>query len=171
MYQHILVPVDGGLTSNSGLAEAIRLAKMTHGRLRLIHVIDELSFAMSMDSYVGYIGDWLEELRQAGAKLLQDARSKALADGVEADTVLRDELKGPVDEIVIDEAKTWPVDIIVIGTHGRRGVGRLVMGSSAERILRHASVPVLLIRADPAPAPEGQSASTGVGQDTAAAAA
>jgi nucleotide-binding universal stress UspA family protein len=171
MYQRILVPVDGSPTCNSGLAEAIRLAKLTQGRLRLIHVIDELSFAASMDSYVGYVGDWLEELRQAGTKLLEDARSKAAAEGITAETVLRDEIRGPVAEAVVAEAKAWPADLIVIGTHGRRGVGRLVMGSSAENILRHASVPVLLVRAQRTPALEAKSDSGAAGQTAAAIAA
>ena len=68
MYQKILVPVDGSTTSAAGLAEAIRLAQLTQGQLRLVHVVDELSFAMSMDAYVGRVNDWLEELRGAGAR-------------------------------------------------------------------------------------------------------
>src|SRR5690349_24221993 len=66
MYQRILVPVDGSSTSSHGLGEAIRLARLTQGRLRLIHVIDELSFALAMDAYSGQRGDWLYELRAAG---------------------------------------------------------------------------------------------------------
>jgi len=150
MYQRILVPVDGSPTSNHGLAEAIRIAQLTKGKLRLVHVIDELSFAISMDAYVGYVGDWLQELRDAGAILLTEAAAQAAAAGVEAETALRDQFKGPIDEVVCQEARSWPADLIVIGTHGRRGVGRFVMGSSAESILRHASVPVLLVRGEAA---------------------
>jgi nucleotide-binding universal stress UspA family protein len=147
MYQRILVPVDGSPTSKDGLAEAIRLAQLTHGRLRLIHVIDELSFALSMNAYVGYVGDWVKQLRVDGATLLEEARAKAVAAGVEAEAVLHEQFEGPVDERVTAEARSWPADLIVIGTHGRRGVDRLVMGSSAESILRHSSVPVLMVRA------------------------
>lgn len=146
MYQRILVPVDGSPTSTKGLGEAIALAKLTGAHLRLIHVIDELSFAMSMEGYVGYVGDWVEELRVGGRKLLQEAQAKAQAEGVQAETVLRDQLQGAIDQVVIAEAASWPADLIVIGTHGRRGIGRMLLGSSAESILRHASVPVLLVR-------------------------
>jgi nucleotide-binding universal stress UspA family protein len=59
MYQKILVPIDGSSTSRAGLREAIRLAQLSGGRLRLVHVIDELSFALVMDAYGGYTGDWL----------------------------------------------------------------------------------------------------------------
>lgn len=147
MYQRILVPIDGSTTSAKGLAEAIRLARTTGGRLRLVHVVDELSFALAMDPYTGYAGDWLKELRANAVSLLENARAEAAAEGVEADTVLRDSLKGAVHDQVLEEAEASRADLIVIGTHGRRGVGRWVMGSSAERIVREAPVPVLLVRA------------------------
>ncbi|PNG59955.1 MULTISPECIES: universal stress protein [unclassified Variovorax] len=147
MYQRILVPIDGSPTSRHGLEEAIRVAKLTQGRLRLFHVIDELSFALAMDAYSGYAGDWLNILRENGRRLLDDATASARAAGIEADAVLSDSFTGAVHELVNAEAAKWPADLIVLGTHGRRGVGRVVMGSSAEHILRYANVPVLLVRA------------------------
>ena len=147
MYQRILVPVDGSSTSKRGLAEAIRLARLTHGRLRLIHIVDELSFALAMDAYSGQAGDWLNGLRAEATKLLEEGKAMAAAEGIEADSVLCDNFRGAVPDRVTVEAESWPADLIVLGTHGRRGLGRLVMGSSAEHILRHATVPVLLIRA------------------------
>lgn len=147
MYQRILVPIDGSSTSQRGLDEAIALAKITQGRLRLFHVIDELSFALAMDAYAGFAGDWLDELRKAGRRLLDEGQAAAKAAGVEADTVLCDKFSGTVHEQVTAEAARWPAELIVLGTHGRRGVGRLVMGSSAENVLRYATVPVLLVRA------------------------
>lgn len=152
MYQRILVPVDGSPTSTRGLEEAIRVAKLTQGRLRLLHVIDELSFALGMDAYTGYAGDWLKVLREKGQGVLDEARAVARTSGVEADSVLCDQFSSSVHEQVTAEAIKWPADLIVLGTHGRRGVGRLVMGSSAEHILRHATVPILLVRASEATA-------------------
>ena len=152
MYQRILVPVDGSATSSRGLDEAIRLAKLTQGRLRLMHVIDELSFALGMEAYSGYSADWLAQLRASGSKLLEEAREKAAAAGVEAECLLCDSFRGAVAERVVSDAAAWPADLIVLGTHGRRGLGRMVMGSSAELIVRHATVPVLLIRAPEAQA-------------------
>lgn len=147
MYQRILVPVDGSPTSQRGLDEAIRLAQVMKGRLRLIHVIDELSFALAMDAYSGYSGDWLGVLREAGKRVLDDAKAIAETAGVDTETMLCDSFEGSVHEQVTAEAAKWPAELIVIGTHGRRGVGRLVLGSSAEHILRFAPVPVLLVRA------------------------
>jgi nucleotide-binding universal stress UspA family protein len=154
MYQRILVPVDGSPTSRRGLDEAIHIAQLTTGRLRLIHVVDELSFALAMDAYSGYSGDWMNVLREAGQRVLDDAKAVAKIAGIDAETVLCDSFAGSVHEQVTAEASKWPAELIVLGTHGRRGVGRLVLGSSAEHILRFASVPVLLVRA-----PESESES------------
>lgn len=153
MYQRILVPVDGSPTSNRGLLEAIDIAKLTKGRLRLVHVIDELSFALAMDAYAGYSGDWLDTLRKNGADILATAKATAEAAGVEAETALHDSFSSKVHEEVAAEAAKWPAELIVLGTHGRRGVGRLMMGSSAEQIVRSAAVPVLLVRDAEAAAP------------------
>jgi len=146
MYQRILVPIDGSPTAQRGLEEAIRLAKLTQGRLRVFHAIDDLSFAFAVDAY-GYAGNLLKALRENGDRLLEQAQASAKMAGVEAEAVLCDRLSGPVHELVAQEAVKWPADLIVLGTHGRRGVGRAVMGSSAEHILRYAPVPVLLVRA------------------------
>lgn len=160
MYQRILVPVDGSPTSQRGLDEAIRLAQIMKGRLRLIHVIDELSFAVAMDAYSGYAGDWLGVLREAGQRVLDDGKAVAAAAGVEVETVLCDSFHGAVHEMVTAEAAKWPADLIMIGTHGRRGVGRLLLGSSAEHILRYAPVPVLLVRAPDSESKREQASST-----------
>jgi nucleotide-binding universal stress UspA family protein len=147
IYQRILVPIDGSDTARLGLAEAIRLAKLSGGRLRVFHVIDDLSFALAMDAYAGHPGDWLHALREEGTRLLEDAERAAAAAGVKVDAVLHESFNGKVADVIAAEACKWPADLIVVGTHGRRGIGRLVLGSGAESILRSAPVPVLLVRA------------------------
>lgn len=72
--------------------------------------------------------------------VLEQARSKVAAEGIEVDTVLNDNFSGTVHALVSGEASTWPADLIVLGTHGRRGVGRMMLGSSAENILRYATM-------------------------------
>ncbi len=146
MYQRILVPVDGSPTSDKGLAEAIALAKMTGGRIRLIHVVDELSIAMSSDSFAGYSAALIPLLREGGEKILELAKKRVIAAGVEVDTALHEVLATRVSHLIIEEAAAWRADLIVIGTHGRRGVSRVLLGSDAEQVLRSASVPVLLVR-------------------------
>ena len=158
MYQRILVPLDGSETSMLGMDEAIRLARLTGGKLRFLHVIDELSFALAADSYACFTSDLLAALRENAEELLESAKSSARTAGVESDSVLYDSFNGKMLDFVSRQAREWPADLIVLGTHGRRGVRRLMLGSGAESILRTASVPVLLVRAReqaaPAEAPE-----------------
>lgn len=154
MYKRLVVAVDGSPTSNAGLAEAIRVAAESAGTLRLIHVVDELSFAMAMGGNAwGYAGDMLGALRSAGQQVLTNGVAQAKAAGVAAESVLFDSFAGTVQEMILAEAARWKADLIVMGTHGRRGLGRMVLGSSAEQVLRHATVPVLLVREQPAAQP------------------
>lgn len=147
MYKRILVPIDGSPTAEAGLKEAIRMAQLMQASLRMIHVVDELSFALTVDAYRYHAGELLDLTRKTGAKLLETAVNTARAAGVEADSVLYENLDRTVHQRVMDEADDWKADLIVLGTHGRRGVRRAVLGSSAETIMRGAAVPVLLVRA------------------------
>lgn len=144
----ILVPFDGSATSQRGLLEAIGLAKITGASIRVIHVVDELSFAIGASSFVAFSGDVWELLRSTGQEILDSAKADGERAGVPVDTVLRDSMAGTVCDQVTTEAAAWPADLIVIGTHGRRGVGRLLLGSDAEKIIRLANVPVLVVHAD-----------------------
>jgi nucleotide-binding universal stress UspA family protein len=151
MYKRLVVAVDGSPTSDAGLAEAIRIAAESGGTLRLIHVVDELSFAMAMGGNAwGYAGDMLGALRSAGQQVLVQGVAQAKSAGVAAEPVLFDSFAGTVQEMILSETARWKADLIVMGTHGRRGLGRMVLGSSAEQVLRHATVPVLLVREQPA---------------------
>lgn len=156
MYQRILVPIDGSPTAARGLAEAIKLGRLTGAQLRLIHVVDELSFALSASQGMTLTGDMLGMLREAGAEILAQGAASVKAAGLAVDTTLKDSFAGRVSDLVVEEAGVWPADLIVLGTHGRRGVGRLFMGSDAETIVRSATVPVLLVRAE---VPEGVASS------------
>lgn len=147
MYQRILVPIDGSETSLLAVDEAIRLARATGGKLRFLHAIDQLSIAFAMDSYEGFSADWGAALHENGQELLDGAKASAAAAGVEADTVLHESYNDRIVDVVTIQARQWPADLIVLGTHGRRGVQQLLLGSGAQSILRTACVPVLLVRA------------------------
>jgi nucleotide-binding universal stress UspA family protein len=147
MYQRILVPVDGSATSDKGLDEAIKLARLTGASLRLIHVADVMMFATGFETYGAFADDVVPRMKEVGEKLVEQARSRVAAAGVKVDSVLFDNLALRVSDAVNEQARAWGADLIVIGTHGRRGVGRFLLGSDAEQILRTAPVPVLLVRA------------------------
>ena len=148
MYQRILVPVDGSSTSGKGLTEAISIARMTGGRIRLLHVVDALPAAIGADSFAGYSAEVLPLLREGGHAVLEQSRKLVEAVGVPVDTVMREVVGGRVSDLIVDEAAAWSANLIVLGTHGRRGVRRLLLGSDAEQVLRTATVPVLLVRGE-----------------------
>ena len=145
MYERILVPVDGSATSDRGLDEAIRLAKLTGARLRLVHVVDGLVLSTGLELASC---DVVGILTEAGAEILSAAKAKVEAAGIGVDTFLSETLHERICDVVVAQARQWNADLIVIGTHGRRGVGRLLIGSDAEQIVRTAPVPVLVVRPD-----------------------
>ncbi len=159
MYQRILVPVDGSPTSNAGLAEAIKLAKLTGARLRVLHVVDETAFLIGGDGFTAMAGDVFAVLKEAGRAVLEAARVTVDAAGIPVDAAIFDSLSRRLCDRVAEQVKEWGADVIVLGTHGRRGVGRVLMGSDAEQIVRTATVPVLLVRGTPSEA--DHSAATG----------
>ncbi len=146
MYKRILVPVDGSATSSKGLEEAIRLAKLTGASLELVNVVDEMSLAFGVEAYATYSQDVLSALREGAREILEKAQQRAASAGVGVDTKAIETFGARVADLIVDEAVATKADLIVIGTHGRRGVGRLLLGSDAEQILRLAPVPVLLVR-------------------------
>ncbi|MEO6746689.1 MAG: universal stress protein [Caldimonas sp.] len=146
MYTRILVPVDGSPASNAGLAEAVKVAKLTGAQIRLLHVVDENPFLTGSEAYGALAGDVLNLLREAGEDILQDARTRVTTAGVAVDTAMFDSLSGRLSDRVMEQVAEWGADLVVIGTHGRRGVRRMMLGSDAEQILRTAQVPVLLVR-------------------------
>ena len=148
MYQRILVPLDGSSTAHRSLDTAIEMATLTGAAIRVIHVIDELVFATGFERGATYEHDVLPRIRGNGARLLKDARARIAKAGIAVDTVLSECFARRTADVILDAAKEWHADLIVIGTHGRRGINRLLLGSDAEQVLRGAGVPVLLVRSD-----------------------
>lgn len=145
MYTRILVAVDGSETSNKALTAALEMASYSNGMsvIRLIHVLDEMAYVVGLDPYAGNPYPFM---REAGEKILAAALAIVQSAGVQADTVLIDHLGAHLAETVAQQALSWDATLIVVGTHGRRGMGRLLMGSGAEQIIRLAPCPVLVVR-------------------------
>ena len=152
-YQHILVAVDGSPLSVHAISHAAALARATGGRIRLLNVMDPVAHISGFERPEVYSAEVLPRLQQAGKALLQQARDQVAQCGVPVDTVLVENLDARVAQIVVDHAQAWGADLIVLGTHGRRGLARVLMGSDAEQIARTAPVPVLLVRAPEPAAP------------------
>jgi len=145
MYKHVLVAVDGSDTSNLALQESIKLAKEQQAALRLVHVVDETPTYMTMDTAFA-LGDFQKAMREAGQKVLATCAATAHQAGVEVDTKFIVLQTQRICDAIIEEAKRWPADLIVIGTHGRHGFNHLLLGSVAEGVIRLATSPVLVIR-------------------------
>lgn len=151
MYKRIVVPVDGSPTSALGLRHAIGLAKDQGARLRVLNVLDDASVAQSVGVYaVTDVSSLLESMRTAGLAALDQATALAQKHGVKTDASMLEGRGRHVSDAILEEMKKWRADLIVMGTHGRRGLNRLLLGSDAERVLREAPVPVLLVRGEQA---------------------
>jgi len=148
MYRRILVPVDGSATSMRGLKQAIDLASAEHARVRLLNVVDEALVVPAAYAYpAGDLGELIDSLCMSGQRALERGTARAAKYGIEVERAqIRGRLRA-VSDVILDEARKWHADLLVMGTHGRRGLNRLLLGSDAERVLREAPVPVLLVRA------------------------
>jgi|SRR5690349_15494933 len=145
MYRKILVAVDGSEPSQQGLGEAIRLAKATGAQLLLVHVLNTLILQSEIAS-TAYYQALATEIRNSGVGILEHAATVARDAHVTFEQKLIEKIGAHPAEEIVAQAKQWQADLIVLGTHGRRGIKRLVMGSDAELVLRHSPTPVLLVR-------------------------
>lgn len=146
MYKRILVPIDGSDTARRGLKEAIALATQLKATLRLLHVTSDFPVMLEMSNTLNF-DKYREGMHQYGREQLDNAKTLAQGLGLEVETQMRDLKGGRVADAIVDEATSAGCDLIVIGTHGRRGFNRALLGSDAESVLRASPVPVLLVRA------------------------
>lgn len=145
MYHRILVPLDGSATSECGVREAIKLVAGQDATLFFLHVVDDFKMLVEVTSVHSY-DEMLRGLRQYGLEVLAKARHAAEQAGIHRESLLREVSNQRVADVIVDQAKVHGCDLIVMGTHGRRGFNRIAMGSEAEQVARTSTVPVLLVR-------------------------
>lgn len=146
MYMKILVAVDGSDTSLLALKHAIELAGNLSATLRIVHVVDMNWLPLAPELAID-IEAISAARRKAGQKILAEARETAKKSGLDAEAMLM-ETETPtqhVAEAIAKEATRWPADLVLLGTHGRRGFQRMLLGSVAEGMARRSPVPVLLV--------------------------
>jgi nucleotide-binding universal stress UspA family protein len=146
LYQRILVPVDGSPTSNRALQEALIIAKQQEAQLALINVLEDVWY-VDNESYINY-AELQKSIYSMGEKILAQAKDAALRAGINATVKILEARGDRIANLIISEAKRWPADLIVIGTHGRSGFSHMLFGSVAEGVVRTAPAPVLLIRGE-----------------------
>lgn len=146
VYQRILSPIDGSETSDCGMREAIHLAKDQQAQLRFLYVVDTYVLMMYHGLATLPLTDTVHSLRENGEVVVERAIALAREQGVQAERSIVESTVGRIAGAIIEQARDWPADLVVIGTHGRRGASRLVIGSDAEEVVRSSPVPVLLVR-------------------------
>lgn len=148
MYERILVAIDNSSTSDKALDEAIKLAMVHKATLRLVHVVDTAMLDVDNGGLVS-VHEVVQALRQGGESLLKQAQARVRKADIAVETSLLETLGVTrIATEIVEAAKKWPADLIVLGTHGRRGFVHLLLGSVAEDVVRIAATPVLLIRGE-----------------------
>lgn len=143
MYKRLFVAHDGSDPGAAALHEAIGLARSEGAEL---HVVFIVYHPRTFGHPIVNLAAVEEALQAEGRTILDHAAAQAQAAGVTASTALVAAAREPIAATLLGEAANWHADLIVMGTHGRRGLGRAVIGSVAEDLLRAATLPVLLVR-------------------------
>ena len=140
----ILVPVDFSSQSEEAVRYAASLARMANARVEMVHVVQDPFMAMvsSPEAYIPDVTELLNSLTERATSLLEQLKVKELT-GVSTESIV---LHGEPSRRIVDYAVDWGADLIVMGTHGRTGLSHVVLGSVAERVVRHAQCPVLTVR-------------------------
>jgi nucleotide-binding universal stress UspA family protein len=142
LFKKILVPIDGSDTADKAMRVALDMAHESLASVRFLHVMDDVRYFISYE-----LSDDLHTCAFDNAKkILQNAMDAAAALSVNADTQLLNKPGQRLGENVADEAASWGADLVVVGSHGRRGLGRMLLGSGAEQVMRLCPVPVLMVR-------------------------
>lgn len=145
MYQRILVPLDGSDTAQLGLEQAIALAQPLKARLLLLYVLDDLAWLVEVSAFADS-RQLHEDLERHANDLLNKARRMAADRDVEAQVLVRRTSGQRIAEAIVAEVRRNDCDLVVMGTHGRKGINRLVLGSEAMGVAQTSPVPVLLVR-------------------------
>lgn len=158
MYKRILAPIDGSETSQRAFDTAVKIARDNHAELIPLYVVDVPIVAYEVPGFdPSFMRETLlqegERLRMEALAAMQREHVSGTPHIVEVDAPGRD-----IAERILEEARATHADLVVMGTHGRRGIRRLVLGSVAERFVRMAGCPVLMIPGSIEPTGSAQSA-------------
>jgi nucleotide-binding universal stress UspA family protein len=142
MYDRILLPTDGSSGTEAAAEQAFELARRFDSYLDVLHVVD--TSVLPLDSHSQTI---FQELEAEGLESVESLTDRAREFGV--DDVTGTVLRGDPDQVIVDYASNNDADLVVMGTHGRTGLDRVLLGSVTERVLRLSPVPVLTVPLSP----------------------
>lgn len=146
MFKHLLVPVDGSATSDQAIAQALAIAQAFASSVSLIYVVDPYAFAaggIGGDFFYGQT-EYLDAATTQGGEAIAAAKQIFDAHGINAvGSVVEGQ---PIYRAILDSAESVNADLVVMGSHGRRGLEKLVLGSVTAQVLAHAHLSVLVVR-------------------------
>ena len=145
MFKHLLVPIDGSPTSELAVDKAIGLAKAFDSEVTTIYVVDPYPFTGVGADFAYGQGQYLNAAKAAANDALSHARKQMEQAGVKLHTATVE--SHTVWRGTLEAADTGGADLIVMGSHGRSGIEKLVLGSVAQKVVSHSKLPVLLVRA------------------------
>lgn len=138
MYDRILLPTDGSRGSSRAIDQAIDLAAETGAELHVLFVVEDITYGPEMmEAQVE------TQLRQIGEEAIEEIRDRGEEAGIPLETDIDD---GVPHKTILEYAEDEDMDLIVMGTHGRSGLDRYLLGSVTERVVRSAETPVLTVR-------------------------
>jgi len=143
MFQRILVATDFSPASTPAFEQSVKMAKRDGALLLIAHAYQEPGLVELSHAPARVYEEWDQKLREGVERKLRPLVEYARKEGVEARAMV---LTGFADEAIIEAAKQQRVDLIVMGTHGRRGAARLFLGSVASRVISTAPCPVMTVR-------------------------
>jgi len=140
MYDHILLPTDGAAEMDAVIEHAVSLAAVHGAEIHALYALDTAAFgALPMETSADAMASMLEEEGEAALEAVETAAGDDVP-------VSREVVDGSPSRRIVQYAREQPIDVIVMGTHGRGGLDRLLLGSVAERVVRRSPVPVLTVR-------------------------
>ena len=145
MYQRLYVPVDDSETANLSLTEAARFTQACGAQLRVVHVSDFAQFGWGGAEYLDP-AELKESVQEAGIAILDNAKIRLAELGASAEMVLLESWGESIADKLVADADQWRADLIMMGTHGWGELKHLLLGSVVEGVLKHSSIPVILLR-------------------------
>ncbi|MFB9809565.1 universal stress protein [Haladaptatus pallidirubidus] len=145
MYDRILLPTDGSDGTKTAVEQAIIHAKTYDAELHILHVIDQSAVELTTPAAEGMPMDVIhDQLDEQGQSLVEEVAAQATAASVPTTTEIVE--YGQPHKEIQTYANEQGVDLVVLGTHGRSGLNRHLLGSVAEKVIRSAEVPVLAVQ-------------------------
>lgn len=146
MFDRILVPTDGSDLAEPAVEMALGLAETHDATLHVLFIVDQPTSVSGTGEGFSGLDNLLDTLERKGQEVMNEVAERAKARDIEATTAVR---RGNPHDDILAYANEHNIDVIVMGTHGRTGVKRALIGSVTEGVVRHAEIPVMTVHQEP----------------------